>query len=111
MSYMKPNIKLGTKNINYAVWGHMLSLFGSLFAVVWGLITLIGGQFNGLIGLLGGIFILLIEIGKVKIPQLDDPIVRGIVWILLAAWAGTGGWFTGLAIIVGGIFYILHKMM
>lgn len=109
MSYLEPNIRLDGTNFQYASWGHQLSLFGSLFAVVYALIALLGGDFKGLVGLLGGILILLVELSKLKIPTLDKSSTRGIVWILIAVVAGTGGLFTGLAILVGGIFYLLYN--
>lgn len=106
---MKPNVTLKGKNPNMAVYGHLLSLIGSLLAVVIGTLSLINSaKFNGIIGIVAGIFILVVELGKFELLFLKDPLMRGIVWILLAVVASIGDWLTGLAIVVGGILYILY---
>ncbi len=108
VNLMKPTVKLKAKKPQFALYGHILSLIGSLVPVVFGLLALVTLNFNGLIGLIGGLFILLVEIDTIKLDFLKDSLVRGIVWIILAVVFGIGNILTSLIIIFGGVFYIIY---
>ncbi len=107
---MKPNVKLGAKNPKMAIYGHVLSLIGSLIASIFGILALITLNFGGIIGILAGIFILLVEMSYIEISFLKDAMMRGIVWIVLAVVSGAGGFLTGVVILIGGILYIVYAL-
>ncbi|MCY3412303.1 MAG: hypothetical protein INQ03_11770 [Candidatus Heimdallarchaeota archaeon] len=110
MNLMKPNVSMKAKNPKMALYGHILSLIGSLVAVILAIIALLGGNFLGIIGMLAAILIFVVEGDFFEIPFLKDAMVRGIVWVLLAVIAGAGGLLTGLVIIIGGILYIIYSL-
>jgi hypothetical protein len=109
MSYMKPTVSLGAKNPQLAMIGHVLALIGGVIAVVFGILGLFSGSLLwSLIGIITGAFIVVVEIDYIDLPFLKDPLVRGIVWIVLALAAFGLGWFASLLTLVAGILYLVY---
>jgi hypothetical protein len=103
-------LNLRVKTLKWLCGGHLFSLIGSILIVIFGILDYIDGWISGTIGFLAGIFILVIELGKLELPFLKDSLIRGIVWIVLAVIAGIGEWFPGLAVLIGGILYLVYAL-
>lgn len=107
---MKPTVSLGAKNPQLAMIGHVLALVGGVIAVVFGILGLGGNFVSGLIGILTGLFIVVVELDTVSLPFLKAPLVRGIVWLVLAFASFGLGWFATVLTAVAGILYIVYSL-
>lgn len=109
MSYMKPTVKLGAKNPQLAMIGHVLALIGGVIAVVFGILGLFSGSLLwSLIGIITGAFIVAVEIDTIDLPVLKDPLIRGIVWLVLAILSFGMTWFAVVLTAVAGILYLVY---
>jgi len=98
---------LGAKNPQLAMIGHVLALLGGAIAIVSGILGL-GNLLFALLGILTGAFIVVVELDTIKLPFLKDPLIRGIVWIVLAVAAVGLGWWASLLTAVAGILYLVY---
>ncbi len=112
---MRPTIKIQSKKIKYAIYGHFLSIIGALFALIFGLISLITLNLQAILTVFAGIFILVVEINYWKLQFLKDAAIRGVLWIAIAVIAikidiSITGLFGAIPVIIAGVLYIMYKL-
>jgi hypothetical protein len=108
LPFLKPTIKLTNPRVQFAVYGHIISNIGGFFMIIAGLMTLFDKPAGAIIGILGGIFILIVELDRVQIPQLKDALNRGLAWILLAAFSFGIEFLAIVLTLIGGAFYLAY---
>ena len=115
---MKPNVKLKAKQPELAIAGHILSLLAVLLLFIYAIVTLIQVRIlTFLLLLIFAAFICIIESDVTNIPvaqeQLVDPLIRGIVWVVLGiiAWILPFSWISPLVLVIAGACYIIYNFM
>lgn len=105
---LKPTVKLKSVNPRYAIYGHIVSSIGGFFAIVSSLMNLLDHPVGALIGLVSGIFILMIEFDQFIIDLLKEPVNRGVTWIILGSVSFGLDLLVIILIFVGGALYFAY---
>lgn len=104
---VQPTIQYNLRQYQYALAAHLLALAGGVIAVLFGILDILSlSILDWVVGILAGIALIAVELDMVSVPMLKQPLVRGIIWIVLAVIASTFGLLATLLTLASGILYL-----